>query len=180
MFSLIYLKGDNYGVIDDKTLHFHMLSKESFDLMVSSAKEEEVEIRGVEFTEDGYICYPVAFEGKPNMFNCLPYVKKHFEVSRKARPDAIYMSCFSTLISIAYGGARITKDYLLIKLSVFAYYHIRVSPSSRIGHSMIEEMLQGLCKQYQGIEEVLYKEPYPDDVMKKFKFKPMNVQESSL
>lgn len=176
MFSLIYLESDNYGVIDNKTMHFHMLSKESFDLMADSAKEEGVEIRGVTITKDGYECTPVAFEEKPNMFNVLPYVEKYYEASRGSRPETIYTSCFSVLVSIGFGGARVTKEELCVKLAVFAYYHLKVSPLVRMNHNVVIELLDGICKNYRGIGDILMKEPYPEDVMKKFRCKPINVE----
>ena len=176
MFSLIYLKSDKYGVVDNKTMRFHMLSKESFDLMVNSAKEEEVEIRGVTYTKDGYECSPVAFEHKLNMFNVLPYIEGYYEASKGCKVESIYASCFSALLSIGFGGAKVTKEELCVKIAVFAYYHMRVSPLARTEHSIVVELLNGICANYKGIDKILMKEPYPDDVMKKFRCKPINVE----
>ena len=173
MFSLVYRKSNKYGVIDNKTTHFHMLSKESFDLMVDSAVSEGVEIQGVVSKENGYDCTPVAFTDKPNIFNVLPYIVEFRNPLRGASDKVIYQTCFQQLLSVANCKPRVQATELCIKLSVLAYYHIRVKPEDRLAHNIIPLLLSEICMSYGGLRDLLCTEPFPEDVMKKFSFNPI-------
>lgn len=175
MFSLIFISDGKYGVIDDKTLKVHSLSKESFDAMVFSAKEEGVEIRGVEqLSGDLYKCVPVAFETSPNIFNALPYIEK-VKLNERLPEWYGYQTNFYVLLSISNGACKVSDDEILCKIGLFAYYSLRVAPEDRFNQNIVNSIICRLCLNHQKVADSLYKEPYPDNVMKKFCISPIFV-----
>lgn len=175
MFSLIFISDGKYGVIDDKTLKVHSLSKESFDAMVLSADEEGVEIRGVEQLSGGlYKCAPVAFETAPNIFNALPYIEK-VKLHEKSPEWYGYQTNFYALLSISNGVDKVSDDEILCKIGLFAYYSLRIAHEDRFNQNAINRIIYRLCLNYPRVSDKLYREPFPDNVMQKFCISPIFV-----
>lgn len=177
MFSLIFISDDKYGVIDDKTLKVHSLSRDSFDAMAHSAREEGVELRGVEWLSgDLYKCTPVAFETSPNIFNALPYVE-NVQIHDKHSDSSLYCSTFYALLSISSGVQGVSEEEILRKIGLFAYYSLRVDINDRFNQNVVNGVVYGLCRSYPRVADVLYKEPFSDNVMRKFCVSPIFIDE---
>lgn len=170
MFSLIYCESNKFGVLDNKFMRFHILNKESFDMMVYSAKEEGVEIRGVSFNEDGSFSYcAVAFEDKPNIFNMIPYIKYFDRKISSNQVLDLYSGCFTSLLSLSRGISGVSTIDICKKLGILAYLHLIVEAKYRFSSQVINEVVYDICSNYEDMYEILCKEPNPDDVMEKFR-----------
>lgn len=175
MFCLIYLDSGKYGVVDKAKRHFHLLSEDAFKALVSSAEEMEVCVEGVEKTREGYSYYPVALEEFPNIFNALPYIEKvnDLDLSPSTLSTEYNATC-SNLVRLSSAISSVSTDRLCLELAKFAYLHLVVPSVYRLNNSFVVALLDILCGNYPSIHNVLCKEPFPEDVMKKFRFKPIS------
>lgn len=169
MFSLIYQENNIYGVLDDVTRKFHKLRKPSFDMMVESAREEEILIDGVVFTDgNSYTCKPVPFTKNFNIYNCLPYIKNKV-VPSNLTADQGYSMYFRQLVSFTI---MISPDEIISTIGLFAYYSLRIQPDMRHDSVLINTIIDSLAGNSSKVARALTTEPDPSDVMAKFHIEP--------
>lgn len=173
MFSLIYYEEDKFGILDNRYLSFQIFDSKSFMSVLSMYRDRELSIRGVSKCNGAYTFEAVPFEEKPNMFNLLPFVKNEVISISDITILQEYDGYFASLSDLAQSDACFECEYICKLIGMFAYIHLCLKKNLRIPQSAINDVIFSLGEKNERVYTLLCTEPNPNDVMEKFRCKPM-------